>query len=94
MLSVLQGLSSCILVRRTSVLPGSEHAQPILVTTGFTQQMADSLTNISPIVLPLECYMHCSSQDCGVRVRVMESEGILGGIGVGKNVPTLTPTSI
>jgi hypothetical protein len=33
-------------------------------------------------------------QDCGVRVRVVELEGILWGVGVSKNVLTPTPTSI
>jgi hypothetical protein len=37
---------------------------------------------------------HGSNQGCGVGVRVVESEGILGGVGVGKNVLTPTPTSI
>jgi hypothetical protein len=35
------------------------------------------------------------SQDTvGIRAVESESEGIFGGAGVGKNVPTLTPTSI
>jgi hypothetical protein len=34
------------------------------------------------------------NQGCGVEVVESESEGIFGGVGVGKNAPTPTPTSV
>jgi hypothetical protein len=47
--------------------------------------------NKYPLAMPL-------NQGCGVGVRVVEleseSEGILGGVGVGNKVLTLTPTSV